>query len=98
MANDLQPVDVICQHSADGTLIPMRVRFKDEDGMYQTFEIKGYREIPINGAKTTSDGVYVTEKTYVFECKIYPFGQERRIRLYYEPSGIVWKIKQSKGV
>lgn len=24
-----QPVDVICQHCRDGTIIPMRVRLKD---------------------------------------------------------------------
>ena len=38
-------VDVICQHSADGTIIPIRVRVKDEDGEYHAYTIKGYKDI-----------------------------------------------------
>ena len=40
-----QSVDVICQHCRDGTIIPMRVRLKDEEGMLQSYTIKGYRKV-----------------------------------------------------
>lgn len=34
-----QFVDVICQHKTDGTIIPLRIRVKDEDGIYQEFNL-----------------------------------------------------------
>ena len=38
------PVDVICQHSRDGSLIPIRVRVVDEEGEFQSYTIKGYKD------------------------------------------------------
>lgn len=35
-------VDVICQYTTKGEIIPLRIRIHDEDGVYQTFVIKAY--------------------------------------------------------
>ena len=38
-------VDVICQHSSDGNIMPLKIRFEDEDGQWQTYIIKEYKDI-----------------------------------------------------
>ena len=78
-----QPVDVICQHCRDGTIILMKVRIRDEEGMYQSYAIKGYKKISGDGY-TMPNGVYVKATTQTFECKILTFGRERIIHLYYK--------------
>lgn len=35
-------IDLICQHTMDGKIIPMRMRLRDEDGELQEYTIKGY--------------------------------------------------------
>lgn len=35
-------VDLICQHTMDGKIIPLKLRFQDEDGELQEFLVKGY--------------------------------------------------------
>lgn len=90
------PIDVICQHSADGTIIPLRVRFVDENGERQVFSIKGYRDLSHRGTRTMPDGVYVSDKTLIFECKIIVHNQERIINLYYEPDGLIWKMTDGR--
>ena len=76
-------VDVICQHSKDGRIMPIKVRVKDEDGEYQIYSIKNFREVPKQGAYTTIDGKYISNSVTVFECQIVSFGRKRQIRLYY---------------
>ncbi len=88
----IRDVDVICQHSADGTIIPLRVRLTDEDGLRQAFTIKGYKDLSHLGTRTMPDGVYVTDKTLVFECKICVLNRERIIMLYYDLPGTVWRM------
>ncbi|MCR5395834.1 MAG: hypothetical protein K6E64_00045 [Lachnospiraceae bacterium] len=85
-------VDVICQHTKDGDVIPMRIRVTDEDGIYQAYTIKQYRKISRDGAYTTPDGIFVCNKTMIFECKITVFKQTKTIRLYYEFEKGIWKI------
>ena len=83
-------VDVICQHSADGTIIPIRVRVKDEDGEYHAYTIKGYKDLSHQGTRQMPDGVYVTDRTLVYECNIITFNRKKMIRLYYKPDDVVW--------
>ncbi|MCR5801266.1 MAG: hypothetical protein K6G57_02920 [Lachnospiraceae bacterium] len=92
MRAKIRPVDVICQHSMDGSVTPMRIRAKDDDGEYQTFSIKRFRDVSHQGAREMPDGVYVSDRTFVYECYISIFGREKMVRLYYEPSGTVWKM------
>ncbi len=92
MRADLKTVDVICQHQRDGSVMPLKVRVLDEDGEYQTYTIKDYRDQSHMGTRELPDGVYVTDRTFVFECHVSVFGRPKMIRLYYEPSGTIWKM------
>ena len=38
-----EPIDVICQHSQDGTIVPLKIRVRDDDGEYQAYMIQGFR-------------------------------------------------------
>ncbi len=86
------PLDVICQHSRDGTVIPLKIRLQDEEGQFQTFRIRGYRRMAPKGAYAASGGVYVTNEIQIFECRILVFGQERVVRLYYDAGKGSWRI------
>ena len=86
MGKIIDEVDVICDHKSDGSIIPLRLRFMNEDGEYETFNIKGYRQVTNKGSYTTEDGLYITGSTFLFECMIIAMNSRRIIRLYYEPS------------
>ena len=49
MRKIIDEVDVICRHNADGTIVPLRLRFMNEDGEYETYTIKGCREAEKKG-------------------------------------------------
>ena len=85
-------VDVICQHSSDGTVIPLRIRLMDDDGEMQIYNIQEYKDISHKGCYTTPDGIYVTKPDFVFECKIVVIDTVKRISLYYCPSSAVWTM------
>ena len=38
-----EPIDVICQHSQDGSIVPLKIRVRDDDGEYQAYMIQGFR-------------------------------------------------------
>ena len=38
-----QKIDMICQHKADVTIIPIKFRMVDDDGLFQEYKIKAYR-------------------------------------------------------
>ncbi len=92
MRTEPQAVDVICQHSRDGTVIPMRVRIRDEDGEYQAYTIKNYKNLSHQGSREMPDGIYVNDSTLIFECSITTLGKERRIRLYCDDVESCWKM------
>ena len=92
MKEELSAVDVICQHTRDGVMYPIKIRVADEDGEYQTYMIKSFRDLSHQGTREMPDGVFVTNRTMVYECDIIVFGKQRMIRLYYEPNGTVWKM------
>lgn len=86
------PVDVICQHSTDGSIYPIKIRVTDEDGVRQVYIIHEYTDLSHQGSYTLSDGVTVANDTLVFDCKISIFDETRHIRLYYRPSNMIWKM------
>ena len=92
MKQEAKAVDVICQHSRDGTTIPMRVRVTDEDGQLQSYTIKGFRDLSHSGTREMPDGMYVNNSTLVFECYINDFGRKHLIRLYHEHNEDIWKM------
>ena len=85
-------VDVICQFSRDGSIIPMRVRIISDNGEHQTYDIRQYKDLSHQGTKTMPNGVYVTDKTFVYECKIVVFSKLQSIRLYFNPETLTWKM------
>ncbi|MBR5789183.1 MAG: hypothetical protein IKX99_03650 [Lachnospiraceae bacterium] len=85
-------VDVICQHSKDGTITPLRLRVTDAEGELQTYTIKEFRRLSTGGSYTLPNGVHISQGAFVFECAIPVFGQRKLVNLYYEPGDIVWKI------
>ncbi|MBE5832261.1 MAG: hypothetical protein E7306_11055 [Butyrivibrio sp.] len=89
----INEVDVICEHKSDGSIIPLRLRFMNEDGVYNVFTIKGYRKSDRKGAHTTEDGVYTTDSTFIFECLIIVLGIKKVVRLYYDPAtNTKWRL------
>ena len=88
-----QFADVICQHKTDGTIIPLRIRVKDEDGIYQEFNVKSYRDLTHSGSYKLPSGVLVSSNNvHYFECKIVVFNQQRLLRLCYNAYDSRWLI------
>jgi len=93
MRKIIDEVDVICRHNADGTIVPLRLRFMNEDGEYETYTIKGCREAEKKGTHTAEDGIYVSDSTFIFECLIISFGAKRIVRAYYDPRiSVKWRL------
>ncbi len=85
--------DVICQHKSDHTIIPLKIRLKDDDGEFQTYMIRAYRDLTTYGRYSMPNGfLCATNHIYTFECKIAVFDRERVIRLMYNASDNEWKI------
>ena len=87
MAGDWQrqKVDVICQHTMEGEIIPLRIRLHDEDGVLQTFNIRAYKDITVHDNFTN---------IWTFDCKILVMDTLRPIRLFYHAVDGVWKIQK----
>ncbi|WP_408072637.1 hypothetical protein [Butyrivibrio sp. JL13D10] len=93
MSKIINEVDVICEHKADGSIIPLRLRFMNEDGEYETYTVKGYRPAEKKGTHTTEDGIYVGDSTFIFECLIIVAGIKRVFRVYYDPKiNTKWRL------
>ena len=75
--------DVICQHKIDGSIIPLKIRITDEDGEYQVYNIKSYKDVSNRTAYTMPNGTSVTPANHLwkFECKISVFNTLKRIQL-----------------
>ena len=82
-----RPVDVICQHNSDHKIIPLRIRFKNDDGMNEVLTIKGYKDFSHAG-RELADGVFCTVGDYAFQCRVIENGQQKTIWLHYGHSGI----------
>ncbi|MBO4905381.1 MAG: hypothetical protein J5367_09200 [Lachnospiraceae bacterium] len=82
-------IDMICQHKADGTIIPMKIRMLDDDGAYQEYKIRAFKDMNHEGNLT---GIYP------FECKIECFGHERLISLFYNSYEHTWKYAPHKRI
>lgn len=85
-------VDVICQHKSDGSIIPLKVRIQDDDGEFQIYVIKSYKNISQPGEYVMPNGLTTTTHTWQFECKILIFEVEKRIRLFYNAYENHWKV------
>ncbi len=91
MVRSEQAVDVICQHKQDGSIIPIKIRLQDEDGVYQEFVVKAYRVLSHPGQYRLPSEVVTMGYRWTFECKINVLDRERRIKLFYNMSDGQWK-------
>ncbi len=82
-----RPVDVICQHNSDNKIIPLKIRFKNDDGMTEVLTIRGYKDHSHAG-RELADGIFCTYGEYAFECKVIENGQEKTIWLHYSQGHI----------
>ncbi len=92
MSKRIDHLDVICQISHDGTVIPLRIRTMDDEGELQTYNIKEYRQINHDSQIVKDDGISITHHTLVFDCRIQVFDQLRPVRLYFKTEGATWFI------
>lgn len=84
-------IDVICQHNSDGSIIPLRIRFCDEDSIIKTYAIQSYKA---EQSTTTllPNGVYVTKHIKRFTCRLEVFGMKKEITLLYNTNLLKWTM------
>ena len=85
---------MFCQHRADGTIIPIRLRLLDDDGAYQEYKIRAYKDLSYRGDRFALQdaGMVHSPGIYPFECRIECFGRERTIRVFYSSYEHTWKL------
>ncbi len=86
-----QFVDVICQYTKDGKIIPLRVRLQDEDGLYQTFTIKKYKELSHAGEYKTPYGTTSHTSNWNFLCQVQVLNRLLTIELFFNGRDNLWK-------
>ena len=87
-----QKIDVICQHTKEGGIIPLRILMNDEDGMVQTYNIKSYMDTSTHGGYILPNEIHGSNYIWTFECKILVMDMLRRIKLFYHSGDNVWTI------
>ena len=92
MGRIIENIDVICQHKANGDIIPLRFRLKNEDGEYAVYKISGYRNYAHPGVYNTPDGIMVTGNVYVFECTVVILDYKKVVRLYFDRGTCRWRL------
>ncbi len=92
MSRIIEKLDVICEHKADGSVIPLRFRIMNDDGEYEAYTIKGYRQVFRKDVYTTPDGVTVCSRDKVFECRVIILDMYRTVRLYFDTNNCSWRI------
>ena len=86
-------VEVICQHTKEAKIIPLKIRLEDEDGEIQTYMVRGYRDLTHYGSyRMPNEIVAAKNSIWSFECLISVFGTEKRIKLMYNGKENLWKI------
>lgn len=73
-----EPIDLICQHCRDGSIIPIKMRIKDEDGELQEYKIQGYRLVD-------------NKVMYCFECYILVRNLKKAVKII-STDGVLWRL------
>lgn len=86
-------IDVICQHTRDGSIIPLRIRMLDEDGQFQTFTIKSYNDYSYKGEFITLPNQVVVNalNSWIFRCQIQVLNRLQTITIYYNKGERKWR-------
>ncbi len=87
-------IDMICQHRADGTIVPLKIRMLDDDGAYQEYRIHAYKDLTYKGnpLNAPDSGKVHTSGIYPFECRIECFGNIRTLKVFYNSYEHTWKL------
>ena len=85
-------IDMICEHKKDGTMIPIKFRMTDDDGLLQEYKVRSYRDLSHKGPFEMPNGVIATSCMFPFECKIDFFGRQKTLLLYYNCYEHVWTL------
>ena len=94
VTKDNRNIDMICRHMADGAMIPLKIRMLDDDGAYQEYKVKAYKDLRYKGVPLDQmdPGKVHTSGIYPFEIKIESFGRERMLRIFYNSYEHTWKL------
>lgn len=89
-------IDVICQHTRDGLIIPLRIRLIDEDGMFQNFVIKSYRDRSFHAPNYTMPNSETVgrRQTWIFDCKIQVFDSIKVVTIIYNTYEGKWMLQR----
>ena len=90
MRKRVENLDVICQISHDGTVIPIRIRTPDDEGELQTYNVKEYRQINHDSQIVKDDGIDITYHTLVFDSRLIVGERVQPARLYFNTEGATW--------
>ncbi len=85
-------IDMLCFIRSDGTMVPVRFRMADDDGLMQEYKVKSYKDLSDRGSFEMPNGVVATSSIFPFTCKIDCFGCEKELMLYYNCFDHVWTI------
>lgn len=90
-------IDVICQYTKDGRIIPLRIKLQDDDGIYHEYNIKKYKEISHSGDVMTPYGFFSHSLNWDFNCIIQVLNREVSVDLFFNGSDQVWRVmRQSR--
>jgi len=83
-------IDVICEMKGDGTIVPLRLKFADDDGAVHEYTIKGYRVLSNAELFHLPDAGYKRCNFVVIVCRVVDFGRIIEIMLYYDKNLSRW--------
>lgn len=89
--NNPDAIDVICQHCKDGSIIPIKIRVQDDEGVNNIYWIKSYTSLSSDKIKLPNEAI-VTSNILRYDCTIEVFGTMKKIRLHYNKSQVKWFI------
>ena len=83
-------IDVICEMKNSGAIVPLRLRFADDDGAIHEYTIKGYKVLNNAELFHLPDSGYQRSNYVVILVKVIDFGRFLEIMLYYDKSKSRW--------
>ena len=93
---DSKLIDMICQNKTDGSIIPIKFRMIDEDGLYQEYKIKAYKDLSFKGKlfRLEDAGLVHSSGIVPFECRIESFGRDMTVKIFYNSNDRVWILRK----
>ena len=91
-------IEVICQHKTDGRILPIKIKFADEDGEYQVYRVLSFRECaPGEASYTLPNEINATRILRRFDCRIHVFSKEKTVILLYNTTTGKWDLRCENG-